>query len=49
MALQQHLCHTRCAAKVAVYLEGRVYVPKIIGCTILQQVAIKHVRVVAVM
>lgn len=48
MALQQHLRHTGRAAKVAVNLEGWVRVPEVIYRAVLQQVAVEHVGMVAI-
>ena len=48
MALHQHFGDTRCTAKVTVYLEWSMRIPKVIQCTILQQVAIKLVSMVAI-
>ena len=48
MTLEKHLGDSRRAAKVSVDLEGRVHVPKIIGRTILQQVTVEHIGMIAI-
>lgn len=49
VTLHQHLGDTRCSAKVSVNLEWSVRIPEIVQCTILQEVAIKLVGMVAIM
>ena len=48
MTLEKHLGDTGRAAKVSVNLEGRVHVPKIVGRTVLQQVAVECIGMIAV-
>ena len=48
VTLHQHLGDTRCTAKVTIYLEWGVRIPEIVQCTILQQIAIKLVGMVAI-
>ena len=48
VTLHQHLGDTRCTAKVTIYLEWSVRIPEIVQCSILQQIAIKLVGMVAI-
>lgn len=48
MALQQHLGHPRRTAEIAVNLKGRMRIPQVVQCPVLQQIAIEFIGVVAV-
>lgn len=48
MALQEHFGHTCGTAEITVDLERRMHIPEVVRCTVLQQVSVEHIAVIAV-